>query len=89
MPAMNQRPSNGHASVFENVNQFIGRHTECSELGESLTYRVAHRAEAAQCTVKVTCVCGATASFAGRGDEGRELSTVTRMHNIPTVEQLV
>jgi hypothetical protein len=89
MPAMNQRVSRERASVFESVNQFIGCHTECSELGESLTYRVAHRAEAALCTVTVTCVCGATASFAGRGDEGRELSTVTRMHNIPTVEQLV
>ena len=85
MPANEQRPAQGHASVFESLNQFVGHHAGCSDGGEAVTYLVAHRET--QCTVTVTCVCGGTASFPGRGEEGRALSVVTRMHNIPTVEQ--
>jgi hypothetical protein len=75
--------------VFENVNRFIGHHAECSDSGEKVTYEVALRASSGQCTVTITCVCGARATFGGREDEGRALSTVTRMHNIPTIEERV
>ncbi len=89
MPPKTQRPAQGHASVFENVNRFIGYHAACSDLGEKVTYRVALREASAQCIVTITCVCGATATFPGREDEGRALSTVTRMHDIPTIEHAV
>jgi hypothetical protein len=75
-----------HASVFEHINLFIGSHSECSDVGESVTYCVALRDQSAQCTITVTCICGATVSFPGREDEGRALSTVTRMHDIPTFQ---
>jgi hypothetical protein len=87
MPAKHMSSVEQHASVFEHVNQFVGDHAECSDLGEALSYLVALRESSAECSVTVTCVCGATATFPGREDEGRALSVVTRMHDIPTIER--
>jgi hypothetical protein len=86
MAVQDQRTSGAHAGVFEQINQFIGHHSECADVGESVRYRVALRDASAQCTVTVTCVCGATESFRGREDEGRALGTAARMHDIPTVQ---
>ncbi len=89
MPATGVRPGNGHASVFENVNRFIGHHAACSDVGEEVTCEVSLRASSGDCTVTITCVCGTRATFPAREAEGRELSTVTRMYNIPTVEERI
>jgi hypothetical protein len=73
--------------LFAQVNEFMGHHTECSrEHGEAATYRVGCTSGTSDCSVTVSCICGASRSLAARRSEARDLVAITQQYDIPVIE---
>ena len=71
-------------SLFERVNAFVGRHVECTDVGEEVSYDVRRTIESRDCIVIVRCVCGAEASFPVRLADVSGLLTAARSFGIAT-----
>jgi|KBSMisStaDraftv2_1062788.scaffolds.fasta_scaffold147799_2 hypothetical protein len=71
-------------SVFERVNAFLGRHVDCTDIGEDVSYDVGPTIESLEHIVTVRCVCGAEASFPVRLDDAHALLNAARSFGIST-----
>ena len=73
--------------LFAQVNEFMGHHAECSrEEGEAATYRVGCTSGPSDCSVTVSCMCGASRSLTARPSEVRDLVAITQQYDIPVIE---
>ena len=73
--------------LFAQVNEFMGDHTECSrEQGEAASYRVGCTSGPSDCSVTVSCICGATRSLTARPNEARDLVAIIHQYDIPLIE---
>ena len=69
-------------TVFEWVNDFVGSHVECTDIGEDITYEVALTGRTGECVVLVQCACGMSARTLVPSDDGRALITTARRHGL-------
>jgi hypothetical protein len=75
-----------HRTLFEQVNEFMGSHVECSASADATTYEIAAAHAGPGCVVTVSCMCGAHTSIAAQQDEARDFLELTRLHNMPAVQ---
>ena len=74
--------------LFARVNDFVGHHVECSDVGQQLAYAIDRLDGADRCNVTVTCLCGGSARFASTSEQALALTEVARSHNIRVTQCL-